>query len=312
MDLLLFREAQKRIAPYIQKTPLIPCYALPKAQLFLKCEHLQATHSFKVRGAFNAMLLLTPEARSRGVITRSRGNFAQAVAYAASLLKIPATIILPSNVSIVKREGVEKYKARVILQEGGARREQQLVDDIAMKEGLATLSPFNIAPVIEAAGALALEMHEQLPNIHTFFGQIGGGALMAGASCAFKKIDPSIKTIAVEPEGANDYFLSRAKGSPIFLEKIDTIADGLRAPQVGDLPWPFLQKHVDEAVTVTDREIIEAMQLLYSKMGMMIEPSGATSLAYAMKWCRQHPKETAACVLTGANVDRTSFFSLVK
>lgn len=312
MDLTVFREAQKRIHPYIQKTPLIPCYALPGTRIFLKCEHLQETHSFKVRGAFNAMLSLSPEARSRGVVARSMGNFAQAVAYAGSLLKIPATIILPANVPLVKKEGVEKYKARVILQEGGSRREQQVVEDIAAKEGLAILSPYNIPPVIEAAGALALEIYDQLPTIRVFFGQIGGGGLMAGAACAFKHLDPSIKTIAVEPAGANDYFLSRKKGSPVFLENVDTIADGLRAPIVGDVPWPYLQKYVDDAVTVTDREIIESLQLLYDKMGMILEASGTTSLAHALKWCKQHPKEDAVCILTGANVDRSSFFSWVK
>ena len=311
MDLSLFREAQKRIHPYVQKTPLIPCYALPHVRLFLKCEHLQATNSFKVRGAFNAILSLSPEARSRGVVTRSMGNFAQAVAYAAALLNIPATIILPANVPIVKKEGVEKYKARAILQEGGARREQQVVEDIAAMDGLAILSPFNIPSVIEAAGALAMEIHEQLPSIHTYFGQVGGGGLMAGTSCAFKQLNPSIQTIAVEPEGANDFSQSRSRGTRIYLEKVDTIADGLRASQVGDVPWPYLQKYVDEAVTVTDGEIIEAMQLIYDKMGMIMEPSGVTSLAYAVKWCQKH-REDAVCILTGANVDRSSFFSWVK
>jgi threonine dehydratase len=311
MDLSSFSEAQRRIRPYVERTPLIPFYPLPGVRLFLKCEHLQATNSFKVRGAFNAMLSLSPEERAKGVVTRSMGNFAQAVAYAGHVLKIPATIILPANVPIVKKEGVEKYKARAILQEGGSRREQQVVEDIAAKEGLAMLSPFNIPPVIEAAGAMAVEIHEQLPTIRVFFGQVGGGGMMAGMSCAFKKIDPSIRTIAVEPAGANDYFLSRKKGSPVFLEKVDTIADGLRAPQVGDVPWPLLQKYVDEAVTVTDREMIDVLRVFYEKMGIILEASGVTGLAYAIEWCKKRPKEDAVCVLTGANVDRSSFFSWI-
>lgn len=310
MDLSAFRKAQSRIQSYILNTPLIPCYPLEKGCIYLKCEHLQMTSSFKVRGAFNAMLALNGDAKKRGVITRSMGNFAQAVAYAGFLLNIPATIVLPANVPIVKKEGVDRYKARAILQEGGAKAEQKVVEEIANKENLVILSPYNILPVIEAAGALALEIYEQLPSIHTYFGQIGGGGLMAGSSAAFKQLNPQIQTIAVEPEGANDYFLSRDKKSPVFLERVDTISDGLRAPQVGDVPWPFLQKYVDKAVTVSDREIIEAMRLLYEKMGMIIEPSGATSLAAAIKWGKTH-QEPAVCILTGGNVDRSSFFGWI-
>ncbi len=308
MDLSHIQQTRTRILPYIQKTPLIRCYGYE--YLYLKCEHLQMTASFKVRGAFNAMLKLDPEEKKRGVITRSMGNFAQAVAYAGQLLHIPATIILPSNVPKIKKEGVDRYKARAILQAGGSKEEQKVVEKIAREEHLTILSPYNIPAVIEGAGTLALEIHEQLPSIHTYFGQIGGGGLMAGSSFVFKHLNPSIRTIAVEPEGANDYFLSRGKDYPIFLDNVDTIADGLRAPQVGDVPWPYLQKYVDHAETVSDREIIAAMHLLYDKMGMIIEPSGATSLAAALRHCKTH-REPTVCVLTGANVDRSSFFEWI-
>ncbi len=311
------RSAEQLIRSYVPKTPLVRCYPLEQqlnfaGRIFLKCENLHRTGSFKVRGAFNALLHLSPQERKRGAISRSSGNFAQAMAYACSTLHIPATLIMPSNVPDIKKESTEKYHPRIILTEPDYLKQQEKVLEIAEAENLALLHPFNHPRVIAGAGTISLEIWEELPTIAQYYCQIGGGGLMAGTATTLKALHSAIEVIAVEPLGANDYFLSREERKPVRLKKTDTIADGLLAPQVGDLPWPLLQKHVDHAMTVTDRNIKQAMKFIYEKMGMIIEPSGATSFAAMLAHPeRIKPRSDVVCILSGGNVDRPSFFKWI-
>ena len=318
MNIEEIRKAERQIRVYLPKTPLVRCYPLEKqlkyqGRIFLKCENLQWTGSFKTRGAFNALLHLSTEEKKRGAISRSSGNFSQALAYAGSILQIPIVIVMPSNAPEIKKENTSRYGARVVLTEANYNTQQEKVLEIAQSEKLVTLSPFNHLHVIEGAGSISIEIWEELPTIAQYFCQIGGGGLMAGTATAFKALNPNIEVIGVEPLGANDYFLSCQAGKPIRLETTDTIADGLRAPQVGDLPWPFLQHNVDKAMTITDEEIKMAMRFLYEKMGMMIEPSGAASFAALLAHPNQlKPHTDIACILSGGNVDRASFFKWIK
>jgi len=312
------RNSEKQIRFYLPKTPLIRCYPLEKqlnyqGRIFLKCENLQWTGSFKTRGAFNALLHLSEEEKKRGVISRSSGNFSQALAYAGSILHVPTVIIMPINAPEIKKENTIRYGARVVLTEPNYIKQQEEVLKIARSEKFTLLSPFNHLHMIEGASTISLEILEELPSIAQYFCQIGGGGLMAGTASAFKATNPTIEVIGVEPQGANDYFLSRQAGKLVRLETTDTIADGLRAPQVGDLPWPLLQKNVDKTTTVTDEEIKQAMRFLFEKMGMIIEPSGATSFAVLLfhpEWLK--PKSDIACILSGGNVDRILFFKWIE
>jgi threo-3-hydroxy-L-aspartate ammonia-lyase len=318
LNLQDIRTAERQIRRYLPKTPLVRCYHLEKelshhGRIFLKCENLQWTGSFKTRGAFNALLHLSEEEKKRGVISRSSGNFAQALAYAGSTLHVPTIIVMPSNAPEVKKENTAKYGARVLLIEPDYIKQQEKVIEIAQSQKLTVLSPFNHPHVIEGAGTISLEIWEELPTIAQYFCQIGGGGLMAGSATTFKALNPAIEVIGIEPQGANDYFRSRQTGERIRLDTTVTIADGLRAPQVGDLPWPLLQQNVDKTATVTDEEIKGAMRFLYEKMGMIIEPSGAASLAALLfhpEWIK--PKSDIACILSGGNVDRTPFFQWIK
>ena len=313
MDLKTIQAAQKKIAPYIKKTPLIRCYALEehlhaKGRIFFKCENLQMTNSFKPRGAFNALLNLSEDQRKRGVVTRSAGNFAQGLALAAQTLGIRAVIVMPLTVPLVKKEKTARYGAEIILHGKDQLEEQAKAQEIAEKENLVLLSPYDHADVIAGQGSIALEIFSDLPKIAHFFCPIGGGGLSAGTSTALKALNPSIQTYGIEPEGANDYFLSRKAGKRTPLEKVDTIADGLRAPQVGVLNWPLLEKNIDFALTVSDEEIKRAMRFLHEKVGMMIEPSGATSVAGLMFHPELNISKDAVCVLSGSNVDRNNFY----
>jgi threonine dehydratase len=317
MDLATIQAVRKEILPYVKRTPLIRCLPLEQAlkssgRLFLKCENLQWTNSFKARGAFAAMLRLSPEEKKRGVITRSAGNFAQAVARAAHQLKINATIIMPLAVPKVKKEATAQYGVNVILHGKTQQEEQEKVTEIAQKENLVVLSPYDYLDVIAGQGSIALEIYEQLPTIKNFVGQIGGGGLLAGTATAFKGLKSMVQTIGVEPIGAQDYFLSRKAGKRTPLDHTDTIADGLKAPQVGACNWPLLQKYVDQTVVVSDEAIIKAMAFLYNEMGIIVEPSGATGLATLFTPTPLQFQGDTAFVLSGANVDREKFYAWIE
>lgn len=312
------RLAEKNIRPYLPKTPLIRCYALEhdlglKTRIFLKCENLQWTNTFKPRGAFNALLQLSRTEKKQGVIARSSGNFAQGLSYAGSILNIPITIVMPATASQLKKENTAKYGARILFSEKGHHAdEQKKVVEIAQKEDLAVLSPFDHLHVIAGAGTIALEIWESLPTITQFFCQVGGGGLMAGTATTFKSLNPLIETIGIEPEGANDFFLSRREGHRVRNDHSKTIADGLRAPQVGELNWPLLHNYVDKAATITDDQIKGALRYLYEKAGLCLEPSGAVSFA-AMLYHPELLKQSgdAVCVLSGGNIDKQAFFDLI-
>ena len=310
--------AQKKISPYIQKTELVRCQPLEKefklkGRLFLKCENTQKTGSFKARGAFNAMLNLSADEKKRGVITRSSGNFAQALAYAGSVLKIPTAIVMPSNAPQIKKDATAKYGAQILFSDGGHAEQQEISFEIARKEKLALLSPFDHLHIIAGAGTIALEVWEDLPGVAQYFCPIGGGGLMGGSATAFKALNSNIEVFGIEPQGANDYFLSREAGARYHLDKVHTIADGLRAPQVGELTWPLLQKNVDRLALVSDNEIIQAMRYLHENMNMIVEPSGATAFAALLN----HPERLksgmdAVCILTGGNVDPAALKTWLK
>lgn len=279
-----------------------------KGRIFLKCDHLHVTNSFKVRGAFNALLSLASEEKKRGVITRSAGNFGAALSFAGKELQIPVTLVMPQTVPKAKYDLCAAYSASIVLKPT-RQEEEEAVQLIAREKNLIKLSPYNHLGVIAGQGTIALEIHEALPSVQFFFCQIGGGGLLSGCAAAFKQIDATVKTIGIEPSGANDYFLSRKAKKKVRLEKVRTIADGLVAPEVGDLNYPILEKYVDQVEVVPDEAIIEAMRFLYEKMGMIMEPSGATSVAGLMAHPKADLEGDIVCILSGSNVDRKKFYS---
>ena len=305
MQLVDIQKAQKAIAPYLHKTPLVH---VEGTSLFLKCEHLQVTNSFKARGAFYTLLSLSNEDKKRGVVTRSAGNFAKALAYAGQLLKVPVTIVMPLHAPEVKKEGVMKYGAKIILHGTKHVESQAKVDEIAKQEGLLALSPYDHRDVIIGQGTLGLEIKEQLPSINNYIAPIGGGGLMGGSAFALKQLDPKIKIIGVEPSGAGDYFLSSQQGKKIVLDQTQSIADGLLAPTVGNLNWPLLQNNVDRTVLVTEEEIIKAMKFLYTKLGMIVEPSGAVSVAAFLYHPELDLQGDSVSIISGGNVDLDKFY----
>lgn len=318
MSLLLddFRIAMAAIKSYIKKTSLIRCKELEKRinspyKVFLKLESEQLTKSFKIRGAFNVLLALKNSEKIKGVVTRSSGNFAQAVAYAGKFLGIKITVVMPINAPEIKKTETQKYNPSIVL--AGVTHEEGnlMVEKLKLETGAIQISPYNQLEVIKGQGTIALEIYEELSMIRHFFCPIGGGGLMSGCATALKLLNSNIETIGIEPEGANDYYLYRLKGHQIKLQAIKTICDGLRAPQVGELNRPLLDQYVDIVSTVSDISVIKAMKFLNENCGLMVEPSGAAAVAGLFEHSKSLNGDTV-CVISGANITENSFKELMK
>lgn len=313
MDLRLddFMHALTSIKPFIKKTSLMRCKPLEEilktsCRIFLKLENEQPTHSFKVRGAFNALLNLSEKDKVNGVVTRSSGNFAQAIAYAGNQLNIRTQIVMPTNAPEVKKLSTQRFDVELTFagtthEEGGVA-----VEKISLATGATIISPYNHMDVIKGQGTIAIEVVDELPSVRHFVCPIGGGGLLSGCSAAFKLFNPEIEIIGIEPEGAADYYLSRLHGKIVSLDSIQTICDGLRASQVGTLNRPLLDRYVDRVFTISDLSVMKAMKFLRDYCGLIIEPSGAAALAGLM-----HHKPPfqgdVVCVISGSNVDASTF-----
>ncbi len=301
-----------RVAHHLQPTRLLRCEPLEKelqfrGKIYLKCDQEQPTGSFKVRGAFNVLTQLTEEQKAKGVVTRSSGNFAQAVAYASKKLGIGATIVMPRNAPKTKLEGTKQLGATVIQQEGDVHEEgEKIVEELVKDKGYVLMHPYNNYRTMAGQGTAALEVLQQLPDLEHFFCPIGGGGLLSGCSTALKETSNKIKTYGIEPAGAGDYHASRLSGKHETWTHIDTIADGLRASSVGELNYLILNKYVDESLVVSEDEIKNAMKWLYEKMSIVTEPSGAVSFAGFLKNHNQL-QGNVVIFLSGKNVDRDKF-----
>lgn len=310
-SLVDFKNVLANIHPYIKKTTLMRCTELESflntsCRIFLKLENEQPTKSFKVRGAFNALLSLSPEARTKGVVTRSSGNFAQAIAYAGKLLGIKTRIIMPENVSEVKKAATESFQPEIILVGTTHDEGERAVEQICLATGACPLSPYNHKDVIAGQGTISLEIYNELPTIRHFFCPIGGGGLIGGCANALKLLNPEIEIIGVEPIGAADYYLSRLNNPSLTLKNQATICDGLRATQVGALNRPLLDRFVDKVLLVTDDATVRAMKFMLDRCGLMIEPSAAAALAGLIN-NHKALKGDVVCVISGANIDEKTY-----
>lgn len=281
--------AAERIAPWAHRTPIMTCATLDQLagrQLFFKCEQWQKVGAFKFRGACNAVMKLTDADAKRGVVTRgvvthSSGNHAQALALAAKLRGIPAHIVMPSNATPVKRRAVEGYGATVVECEPTLPARETTVAKVQERTGAILIPPYNHPDVIAGQGTAALELLADLPDLDAIIAPIGGGGLMAGVAIAAKALKPGIRVFAAEPQGADDAARSKAAGTLIPQTSPKTIADGLLT-SLGDLTWPVVRDLVEAVVTVSEDEIRAAMLLSWERAKLLIEPSSAVAVAAAL------------------------------
>lgn len=311
------REAATAIAPTVLRTPLIQVPRLEDVlqcnhRLFLKCDNLQRCRSFKERGATYAVSKLPAAARAKGVITRSSGNFAQALALAGAQRGVPVTVVMPTHAPAIKVAGTKKFGA-IVVQHGTTHQEGLAkMAELQAAHGYTYVAPFDDADVMVGQGTVALEIFDALPSVRSFFCPVGGGGLLGGCCIAFKGLNPAIEMVGVEPATADDFARSLKAGALTPGAPPSTIADGLLAPTVGQVNWPVLMEHVDAVEVIEDSAIIAAMRLLYIELGMVVEPSGAVALAGFM----QAKKARAfygdvVCMVSGGNVDLERFHQLL-
>lgn len=281
LSLELVQEAQQIIRPVLHRTPLYTSRhfsSLCGGQVFFKAELFQKTGSFKPRGAINRLKHFSIEEKQRGIVTCSAGNHAQAVAFAASMEKIPCTVVMPSTAPVNKLEATREYGATVILHDQLSTIFDR-TEEVRRETGAIFLHPFNDPFVIAGQGTIGLEIYEDVPDADVVVAGIGGGALVSGIAFALKSLNPKVRVIGVEPVGAQTMTRAMKEGKPVRLEKTSTIADGLAAPVVGEWNLALVQKYVDDVVLVEDTEIGDAVKMLMERAKLLVEPAGAAGTA---------------------------------
>src|SRR6476646_5651912 len=269
--------AAARIAPVAVRTPLLPFDAASErlgADIWLKPEMLQRGGAFKFRGAYNFLAQLTPAERSRGVIAPSSGNHAQAVALAAKLFGVKATVVMPTTVTPAKRGGAERLGARIELAGTTTADRMNRALELQGAEGGTLVPPYDDPTIIAGQGTAGLEIADALPDVRTVLVPVGGGGLSAGVATAIKLLVPTARVIAVEPDGAAKLTRARAAGAPVRLESTGGMADGLLATQIGTIPFAHHAAYIDEVVTIEDAELAPAMRYLLDRLKIVAEPSG--------------------------------------
>lgn len=304
-------DAHKRIRDYALWTPVMTSSTIDKmvnCQVFFKCENFQRVGAFKFRGAFNTVSLLTKDERERGVIAHSSGNHAQALALAASILGIEATIVMPKNSPTVKVNATRGYGAEVVFCENSTESRVQVANELIKEHNYVLIHPYNDERIIAGAGTAALELIEEIEALDYVFAPVGGGGLLSGTSVATKGLCPDASVIGVEPKNADDAFRSFRDGVIYPSVKPNTIADGLRT-QLGDITFRIIRENVDSIVTVSEKEIVDAMRLLWERMKLVVEPSGAVSLAGLLRMKDELNDKRVGVIISGGNIDLTGFFS---
>lgn len=285
------------MAGVVRRTPLLDVDGL-----WLKCENLQPMGAFKLRGATNMLAQLTEGERRAGVITYSSGNHGLAVAVAAKRLGVRAVVTVPDAIPQVKVDGIRRAGAEVIYAGTTVIDRRVRAEEEVAKQGLTMVPPFDHAWIIAGQGTVGLEIVEQLPAVRTVYVPLGGGGLASGVATAVKLSCPGARVIGVEPSGAPKVSTSLAAGHPVTLERTDSIADGLLSLRPGDLTFAHLQRYLDGVVTVEEDAITAAVRWLFAEARLVVEPSGAVSVAAALA-ARPAENDRAVAVVSGGNVD---------
>ena len=298
------KDAKRVLDEVVRETALIPAPAInPDAEIYLKCENLQLTGSFKVRGAYYRIANLTEEEKSHGVIACSAGNHAQGVALAAQKFGIGATICIPSVAPLSKIMATKSYGANVVLCDGVYDDAYAKAVEIQKNEGRTFIHPFNDEDVIAGQGTIGLEILKQLPDADAVIVPIGGGGLISGIACAVKAINPNCKVYGVQAAGAPSMKESLDAGKIITLDSVNTIADGIAVKTPGTRTFDICSQYVDEVVTVTEDEIAVAILTLIEKQKTVSEGAGATTVAAAMFNKVDIKGKKVVCVVSGGNID---------
>jgi len=305
--------AARRLAPVAVRTPLLPADSVSDrvgAPVWIKPEMLQRGGAFKFRGAYNFLSQLEPEERERGVVAPSSGNHAQAVALAAKLFGVPATVVMPTTVTAAKRSGAERLGARVVLAGTNTFDRLTRAEELVRDEGLTLVPPYDDHRIIAGQGTVGLEIAADMPNVETVLVPVGGGGFSAGVAAAIKQRLPRARVIGVEPTGAPKLTRARAAGRPVKLEQSGGLADGLLAVEIGTVTFAHHERYLDDVVLVDDAALRGAMRLLLDRMKLVVEPSGAITVAALLEKAVV-PRGPTVAILSGGNVEWSGLLDLL-
>ena len=311
LSLELIKEAHERIKSRIHRTPVLASRAFNEAasldgsplSVYFKCENMQRAGAFKMRGAANKILSLTKDELKRGVVAHSSGNHAQAVALAARETGTRAVVVMPSDAPQSKIAGTRGYGAELVLYDRTREDRESIARDIAEREHLVMVSPYDDYLIMAGQGTCALELLEEAPELDCIVTPCSGGGLFAGASTAAKGINPEIRCFAVEPELANDTQRSFLTGERVRIPLSETIADGLRVQTPGALTFPVLRKTAEDVLTVSEEEIISTLKFMLFRMKILVEPSGVAGAAAVLFGKIPKDLKRVGVVLSGGNID---------
>ncbi len=313
MTLEDFKAARRVLDGVISPTHLVHSPAFSAAsgnQVYLKPENLQVTGAYKIRGATYKISTLTEEQRQRGLITASAGNHAQGVAMAAQKAGCRAVIVMPTTTPLVKVNNTKALGAEVVLFGGTFDDAAAKAHELETAQGLTYIPPFNDATVSTGKGTIAYEIFSDLPDVDVILVPIGGGGLCAGVATLTKLLNPNVRVIGVEPSGAASMKAALQAGKPVTLDSVDTIADGVAVKTVGDVVFPYIQKYVDDVITINDDELVDAFLDMMEKHKMVVENAGLLPIAALNHLdCKD---KNVACVLSGGNMDVITMSSLVQ
>ncbi|WHX41104.1 threonine/serine dehydratase [Mesobacillus sp. AQ2] len=307
------KEARERISDIVHVTPILKSDQLSMAcgnQIFFKSEHLQKTGSFKIRGASNKVKQAV-ENGAKYVTAASSGNHGQAVSYVANKYGVPATIVVPEDISQCKMNAIQAYNGKTEMCGITSAERLPRAQEIAEQENGVFIPPYDDPYIMAGQGTVGLEVLEQIQDVDAVIVPIGGGGLLSGILTAIKETNPRIKVIGVEPEIANDTYLSLKNKKITAIPATSTIADGLRSSQPGDLTFPVLMKYLDDLVLVSEEEIRHAFSFVLERMKQLIEPSSATTVAAAMHNKLPFKDKKVVTVISGGNVDLGKISGLI-
>ena len=298
--------AAERLAGHAHQTPVMTSRTIDRrtgAQVYFKCENLQRAGAFKFRGAYNALSRLDSAQRNAGVIAFSSGNHAQAVAYAGQLLGVPAVIVMPDDAPRVKVQATREYGAEVVLYDRARDRREDIADGIAKTRGLTLVPPFDHPHIIAGQGTAGLELIQEAGPLDALFVPCGGGGLVSGCAVAAHALSPGISVYAVEPQAGDDMQRSFRTGTIQSVDNPQTIADGARTTAPGRYTFPLVQQYVRDVYTVDDDELLRATFLLWERMKIVVEPTGALGAAALLEGKADVRGKRVGVILSGGNAD---------
>jgi threonine dehydratase len=307
------RDAARTIGGVARITPLVEVSGPRESPLLLKCENLQVGGAFKIRGALNMVGRLSDEARRRGVITYSSGNHGRALAIASHLAGARAVVVMPTTAPAVKVDAVRDLGAEVIFEGTTSSERKVRAEREAAARGLTVVPPFDHEWIIAGQGTIGLELLDQCPDLEEVYVPIGGGGLVSGVAAAIKQIRPSVRVVGVEPSGAARMIASLAAGRPMTLERAASIADGLLPVRPGDLTFAHVRAYVDSVVTIEDDEIAATVDWLFREAKLVVEPSGAASVAAVRRARKRRPPPgRAVALVSGGNIAPADLLACVQ